>query len=183
MKTRLAALAVIVGVALAGTAGAVQARGVESSEMTLAFTVPDGISVEATGEDVTYFGTLDFGEGDVYAIAFYSDTEPTPLFGDWVRGIGRWEIFGDEALVTEAEAVIGGAALTAAPTGDVLAASVDRFVGNFPMNVFYGFGRGGAWKGSFTAFLDPPPGAPPGTPPIPDLFEGPFWLFGELDGG
>lgn len=181
MRTRLAALAAIVGLALAGSAGAVRAGDVESSEMTLALTAFDGVGIEETGEDVTYFGTLDFGEGDVYAIAFYSDAPPAPLFGDWVGGSDRWEVYDDEETIDEATAVIAGAALTAVPDGDVVAASVDRFVGNFERNVFYGFGPGGAWKGSFTTFLDPPPNAPPDTPPIPDVFEGPFWLFGELD--
>ena len=181
MKTRLAALALIIGVAMASSAGAVHARGIERAEMVVTFTLPDGITVPDTGEAVTYFGTVDFGDGDVYAMAFYAATDPVPLFGDWVRGSDRWEIFGDEALVTEAQAVIDGAVLTAPPSGDVIAGADDRWIGNGQRNVYYGIGPGGAWSGSFTSFVDPPPGAPPGTPPTPNVFEGPFWLFGELD--
>lgn len=101
MKRKLIAVLAIVGlltVATATTASAHRRSHAARADMELQFNLGFGNPDSGTARaDVTWVGTLDFGDGREYGIAFMP-TAPLQTFGDWVRFEERVEIYASDGF-------------------------------------------------------------------------------------
>jgi hypothetical protein len=134
---KLLAVVAVVGVGILSVGTTVEARRAPRATIDLAFTAPIGFTVDS-GELISYVGTLDFGRGRVYGIAFFADplNPPAALCGDWVQFSDRYEIYDS----TDFYKVEGGEDDYFRPPAPIIEATEWGF-GSFERNVFFGFGR------------------------------------------
>ncbi len=136
-KGRLAAFAAVVGIALAATTGAAEARRSLRADMDLNVTVAANIAVPDKGL-VAYVGTLDFGRNHVYGMVFYSLGPPEPWFRDVVTYAGSWEIYDatpDDFAVFDPDTGM----MTAFDPPPAIMVADDWGFGSFERNWFVGF--------------------------------------------
>ena len=131
-------------------------------------------------ELLTYVGTLDFGHGQIYDMAFFAPLGPPPDLYSWVRFEDRWEIYQFNSIDKDpSDGVVE------CPTGQgFIRGEKDGGWGHFEKNKFIGWGPGGMWTGTFVDDDgNPAPFLPTTDPPFVNTdFVGPFWLFGGLNG-
>ena len=131
---KLLAVVAVVGVGILAIGTTVEARRAPRATIDLAVTVDSNVFVG--NELVSYVGTIDFGRGRAYGIAFFSTGPPTPLCGDWVQFSDRYEIYDS----TNFYKVKKGVLERFNPPDPIIEATEWGF-GSFERNVFFGFGR------------------------------------------
>jgi len=169
----LIALLAAIGLIAMASAATARADGVDRGRMDITNVVGDLVVIGEGSELVTYVGTIDFGDGDVYKMAFFTSAagDPPPL-DRWTRFEDRWEIYEFNSIEFFDQK---GKLKDPFPKGDVVAAADDRGWGNFELNKFVGWGPGGFWTGRLVDDQGTP------TPyPAAVRFVGPFWLVGDL---
>lgn len=124
MKRTLIALLAAIGLIAMASAATARADGVDRGRMDITNVVGDLVVIGEGSELVTYVGTIDFGDGDVYKMAFFTSAagDPPPL-DRWTRFEDRWEIYEFNSIEFFDQK---GKLKDPFPKGDVVAAADSR---------------------------------------------------------